>query len=59
METMKWPFSKPEFRRTRADGVTMGERSVRKRGASTFEHWCSLFADDCALFFNTRNDLEA
>ena len=57
MESMKWPVPKPEFR-TRADGVTMGERSVRKRGASTFEHWCSLFADDCALFFNTRSDLE-
>ena len=57
METMKWPVSKPESR-TRADGITMGERSARKRGASTFEHWCSLFADDCALFFNTRSDLE-
>ena len=57
METMEWPVPKPEFR-TRADGVTMGERSGRKRGASTFEHWCSLFADDCALFFNSRSDLE-
>ena len=57
METMVWPVSKPEFR-TRADGVTMGERSYRKRGASTFELWASLFADDCALFFNSRADLE-
>ena len=57
METMNWPVSKPEFR-TRADGVTMGERSYRKRGVSTFELWASLFADDCALFFNSRADLE-
>jgi hypothetical protein len=35
----------------------MGEKSERKRGATTFEFWLSLFADDCALFFNTRSDL--
>ena len=56
METMNWPVPKPEFR-TRTDGVTMGEKSERKRGAATFEFWLSLFADDCALFFNTRSDL--
>jgi len=56
--TMNWPVSKPEFSRTCENGVTMGERTARKRGASTFEHWCSLFADDCALFFNSRNDIE-
>ena len=56
METMNWPVPKPEFR-TRTDGVTMGEKSERKRGAKTFEFWLSLFADDCALFFNTRSDL--
>jgi hypothetical protein len=33
----------------------MGEKSERKRGATTFEFWLSLFADDCALFFNTRS----
>ena len=48
---------KPEFR-TRVDGVTMGEKSERKRGATTFDHWCSLFADDCAIFFNSNADLE-
>ena len=56
MEKMNWPVPKPEFR-TRKDGVTMGEKSERKRGATTFEFWLSLFADDCALFFNTRSDL--
>ena len=35
METMNWPVPKPEFR-TRTDGVTMGEKSERKRGATTF-----------------------
>jgi hypothetical protein len=42
---------------TQTDGVTMGEKSERKRGATTFEFWLSLFADDCALFFNTRSGL--
>ena len=56
METMIWPVSKPEFR-TRTDGVTMSERSVRKRGATSFNLWLSLFADDCVLFFNSRDDL--
>ena len=36
METMKWPAPKPEFR-TRANGVTMGDKSGRKRGATSFE----------------------
>ena len=45
METMKWPVPKPEFR-TRANGVTMGEKSGRKRGATSFDFWLSLFADD-------------
>ena len=35
----------------------MGENSERKRGASAFDFWLSLFADDCALFFNSRADL--
>jgi hypothetical protein len=56
METMKWPVPKPEFR-TRANGVTMGEKSERKRGATAFDFWLSLFADDCAIFFNSRADL--
>ena len=53
METMKWPVPNPEFR-TRANGVTMGEKSGRKRGATPFDFWLSLFADDCANFFNSR-----
>ncbi len=32
METLTWPVSKPVFR-TRSKGVTMGERSFRKRDA--------------------------
>ncbi len=44
--------------RTRSKGVTMGERSFRKRDASSFDLWTSLFADDCAIFFNSRADLE-
>ncbi len=56
IETMKWPVPKPEFR-TRVNGVTMGEQSERKRGTIAFEFWLSLFADDCAIFFNSRADL--
>ena len=56
METMQWPVPKPQFR-TRADGVTSGERSARKRGATSFELWASLYADDCAILFETRADL--
>jgi hypothetical protein len=40
METMQWPVPKPQFR-TRADGVTSGERSARKRGATSFDLWAS------------------
>ena len=60
METFEWPegMTKPEYR-TREDGKTMGECSSRKRGASSFHFWASLFADDCALIFETREDLIA
>ncbi len=44
--------------RTRSKGVIMGERSFRKHDASSFDLWTSLFADDCAIFFNSRADLE-
>ncbi len=57
METLTWPVAKPVFR-TRSKGVTMGERSFRKRHASSFDLWAALFADDCANFFNSRADLE-
>jgi len=35
----------------------MGEKSTRKRHATSFEFWLSLFADDCAIFFDSRADL--
>ncbi len=57
METLTWPVAKPVLR-TRSKGVTMGERSFRKRDASSFDLWMSLFAEDCAIFFNSRADLE-
>jgi hypothetical protein len=44
---------------TRESGVTMGENSTRRRDATSFELWASLFADDCALLFNSRDDLIA
>ena len=58
METLKWPegVEKPQFR-TRQEGKSMGERWNRKRGATTFELWASLFADDCAVIFNSRQEL--
>ena len=56
METLTWPVAKPVFR-TCSKGVTMGERSFRKRDASSFDLWTLLFADDCAIFFNSRADL--
>ena len=56
METMKWPVPKPEYC-TRKNRVTLGERSERKRGESALGFWLSIFADDCALFFNSRADL--
>ena len=56
METVKWPVPRPQLQ-TRADGGTSGERSARKRGATSFELWASLYADDCAVLFETRADL--
>jgi hypothetical protein len=56
LETMDWPVDKPEFC-TRKDGVTMGERVERTKEVELFELFMSLFADDCGLLFNTRQDL--
>ena len=56
LETMDWPVEKPEFC-TREEGTTMGERSGRVRGVTLFNLWASLYADDCAIFFKTRQDL--
>jgi len=57
-ETLEWPdgVSKPEFM-TREYGKTTGERSSRVRDAHSFELWTSLFADDCVLLFQSRDDL--
>ena len=54
MDTLVWPdgVSRPEFRT-----VNEGEKWNRKRGATSFELWASLFADDCAVFFNSREEL--
>lgn len=38
-------------------GEITGANSKRKRGVTAFELWCALFADDCALLFNTREDM--
>jgi hypothetical protein len=58
METLQWPdgVARPKFK-TRKSGVTMGENSNRKRDAIPFELWASLFADDCAILFNSRDGL--
>ena len=58
METLVWPngVGKPVFR-TRMGGKTMGEKWDRKRGVTSFDFWASLFADDCAVLFNSRMEL--
>jgi hypothetical protein len=57
METLQCPggVARPEFK-TRKSDVAMGENSNRKRDATLFELWASLFADDCALLFNSRDE---
>jgi hypothetical protein len=58
METVEWPdeVTKPQFR-TREHGETHGVQQIQEDGAFTYEFWVSLFADDCALVFNTREQL--
>jgi hypothetical protein len=57
LETMVWPVAKPQFC-TREAGEVAGEKWDRVRGGvETFDLFSSLFADDCAVFFNTRADL--
>ena len=34
-----------------------GKRSTRQRGALSFDMFASLFADDCAVLFETREDM--
>ena len=57
METMEWPVPKPTFCTSRANHVLHGERPDRKRDAYRFEFFASLFADDCAVLFDTHDDM--
>ena len=62
METMKWPVDEPQFC-TIKDGAwesarLYGESSTRKDGVHWFTLPPSLFADDCAVVFENRNDME-
>ena len=56
LETMEWPVAKPQFC-TRKAGELTGARTTRVRGVTHFDLFQSLFADDCALLFNSRQDL--
>jgi len=58
VETLECPdgVSKPEFM-TRECGKTTGERTSRVRDSYYFELWTSLFADDCVLPFQLRDEL--
>ena len=56
LETMIWLVEKPQFCTTK-DGKITGSRWNRKRDVTVYELWASLFADDCALLFNSREDL--
>ena len=58
LETMDWPVEKPQFCTVR-DGQVHGMRGPAKplKLEETFEFWRSLFADDCAIMFNTRDDM--
>jgi hypothetical protein len=58
MESLQWSdgVARPEFK-THGSGVAMGDNSNRERDATPFELWASLFAGDCALLFNSRDDL--
>ena len=60
METMEWPVAEPQFC-TAKEGEPArlyGEKYNRKRGARCFQLPPSLFADDCAVVFETREDME-
>ena len=59
METMDWPVAKPTFCTSSDNHHLHGERADRKRGASSFEFFASLFADDCAVLFESHDDMVA
>ena len=54
---MEWPVAKPIFRTSTANHHLHGERSDRKREATSFEFFASLFADDCAVLFESHKDM--
>jgi hypothetical protein len=56
-ETMEWPDAKSQFCTEEKENT--GETTAAKwdRKGSAFELWSSFFADDCALLFNSREDL--
>ena len=56
LEMMERPVTKPTLH-TRADGVTSRERFNRKHGVTSFELFAPLFAGDCAIFYETREDM--
>ena len=60
METLVWPAGiiKPEFCTSRAGGAASGAGAHSQR-SQRFDFCYSLFADDCALLFDTREDLQA
>jgi len=62
LETMDWPVAKPQFCTSRTKCKTTGENHGRKidhehKTTFTFELWASLFADDCAVLFESREDM--
>jgi hypothetical protein len=56
IETAEWPVAKPKFCTTEIGPIT-GAKSNRIRHVTEFEFWNSLFADDCEIQFNTREDM--
>ena len=60
METMDWPVAEPQFCTAKEGEPSRlyGEKFNRKRGARSFSLPPSLFADDCAVVFDKREDME-
>jgi len=59
---MDWPVAKPTFATSTTKCKTHGEAHDRKIDhengtTSLFEFWCALFADDCCVMFETRQDM--
>ena len=57
---MVWPVTKPTFCTSRTKCKTNGENHSRKhehKTTFTFQLWSSLFADDCAVLFESRDDM--